>query len=130
MTRGDLPDEVRRFILTSIPSIPYLEALLLLHAGGEPAGWDASRVARRLYVADKQAGELLTALAAAGIASADASAAGVYHYRPATAELSERVNSLAAAYATNLLAVTDLVHSRLDKRAHQFADAFRLRKDS
>jgi hypothetical protein len=26
--------------------------------------------------------------------------------------------------------VTDLIHSRTDKRAQQFADAFRLRKDS
>jgi hypothetical protein len=37
---------------------------------------------------------------------------------------------VAKAYATNLVAVTDVIHSRLDRRAQQFADAFRWRKDS
>jgi len=129
MKAGELTDEVRRFILTSVPSIPYLEAVLLLRTG-PGAGWDVHRVARRLYVSEKQAGELLQGLAAAGIARADEAASGLYHYRPATPELGERIEALAEAYATNLVAVTDLVHSRIDKRAQQFADAFRLRKDS
>ena len=30
MSKTSVPDEVRRFILTSVPSVPYLEALLLL----------------------------------------------------------------------------------------------------
>ena len=39
--RSAIPDDVRRFILTSVPSVPYLEAMLLLR--GEPqAAWDAS----------------------------------------------------------------------------------------
>ena len=129
MKGGELTDEVRRFILTSVPSLPYLEAVLLLRT--EPgSGWDAQRVARRLYVSDRQAAELLAQIGAAGIASVDEGTPDVYRYRPNTAELGARVDALAEAYATHLLAVTELIHSRLDKRAHQFADAFRLRKDS
>ncbi len=30
MTATDIPDDLRRFILTSVPSVPYLEAILLL----------------------------------------------------------------------------------------------------
>ena len=77
MQGGELTDEVRRFILTSIPSIPYLEAVLLLRTvpGG---GWDVPLVARRLYVGEKQAGELLAALAAAGLAVADEGAPGTF----------------------------------------------------
>lgn len=129
MTGGELSDEVRRFILTSVPSVPYLEAVLLLRT--EPdGGWDAERVARRLYVSDRQAADLLGQLAAAGIASQGEGSPGQYRYRPNTDELASRLDALADAYASNLLGVTELIHSRLDKRAHQFADAFRLRKDS
>ena len=129
MARADLPDEIRRLILTSIPSVPYLEAILLLRS--EPGtAWDAPLVSRRLYVSEKQAAEVLQQLTAAGIAQQRGEAAGPYHYHPATAELGERLEQLAHEYATNLVAVTDLIHSRIDKRAHQFADAFRLRKDS
>ena len=129
MTRAAMGDDMRRFILTSIPSVPYLEAILLLRS--EPqAQWDAGRVATRLYVADKQADELLRQLAAAGIARADDQQAGAWRYHPSTDELARRIDGLADAYAHDLVAVTDLIHSRIDKRAHQFADAFRLRKDS
>lgn len=127
MTAGELTDEMRRFILTSIPSVPYLEAILLMRTG--PAtGWDAQLVARRLYIGEKQAAELLQALAEAGIAQTS-DAAALYHYKPATPELAQRLDQLAQVYATNLVGVTGLIHSRIDKRAQQFADAFRLRKE-
>jgi hypothetical protein len=130
MRRGDLPDEIRRFILTSIPSVPYLEAVLLMRSEPETR-WDPRRVAGRLYVAERQAVELLEALAASGIAAHDpAQEGGQYRYAPSSAELRERLDTLAHTYSVNLVGVTDLIHSRIDKRAQQFADAFRWRKDS
>lgn len=130
MRRTEVPDDIRRFILTSVPSVPYLEAILLLRA--EPdVGWDVPRLAARLYVAERQAAELLAALAAAGIArSEDQGDTALFRYAPATPELRERVDAVARAYSANLVEVTDLIHTRIDKRAQQFADAFRLRKDS
>jgi len=123
-----MPGEVRRFILTSIPSVPYLEAILLLRT--DPgAAWDAPTVARRLYLGEPQAAELLQALAASGIAQPSQSAES-FHYQPATPELAAMLEQLARVYSTNLVGVTDLIHSRVDKRAQQFADAFRWRKDS
>lgn len=130
MSRADLPDDVRRFILTSVPSVPYLEAILLLRT--DPAmAWDVRLLAARLYIADREAAELLSALAAAGIAGMeDQGDTARFRYAPATAELRERIDALARAYSVNLVGVTQLIHSRTDKRAQQFADAFRLRKDS
>jgi len=127
MRPASLPDEVRRFILTSIPSVPYLEAVLLMR---NEAGrtWDAPQLARRLYVPDRHAAELLDRMAAAGVAVHEGEPPA-YRYHPATAELRERIDVLAREYAANLLAVTDLIHSRIDKRAQQFADGFRWRKD-
>jgi Mn-dependent DtxR family transcriptional regulator len=130
MSRAELSDDIRRFILTGVPSVPYLEAILLLRTDPD-VGWDVRRLAARLYVAERQAAEVLTALAAAGIArSEDQGDTVLFRYAPATAELRERLDALAQAYSANLVGVTDLIHSRTDKRAQQFADAFRLRKDS
>ncbi|TFZ07967.1 hypothetical protein [Ramlibacter humi] len=125
MSRPELPPELRRFILTSIPSVPYLEAMLLLRA--EPAReWAAPDVARRLYLPEPRVVELLQALAEAGIAQP---APGGFRYGPAE-ELRELLDSVAAHYAADLVGVSDLIHSRAGKKAQQFADAFRWRKDS
>jgi len=128
MKSQDLPAPVRRFLLTSIPSVPYLEAVLLLR--GAPArAWTAADLARRLYIAEPAAAELLRSLAGAGIAQPSDNE-GALTYGPATPELSAMLDEVAHVYALDLVQVTDLIHSRVDRRAQQFADAFRWRKDS
>jgi hypothetical protein len=127
MKAADLPADVRRFLLTSVPSVPYLEAVLLLRSERTP--WDAPRLARRLYVPERQAQDLLQGLAGAGIA-APAGDGRSWSYAPVSTDLDTLLDAVSAAYAAHLVAVTDLIHSRLDKRAQQFADAFRFRKDS
>jgi hypothetical protein len=127
MNSQELPDHVRRFVLTSVPSVPYLEAILLLR-GGPAARWTAAGAARRLYLPEAVAAGLLQALVEAHIA--EPAGAEAFAYRPATPELSAMLDDLAKAYSANLVQVTDLIHSRVDRRAQQFADAFRWRKDS
>lgn len=129
MSKADLPGDVRRFVLTSVPSVPYLEAILLLRTNPATA-WDGSVVARRLYLPEPQAAGLLRALTDAGIAQATGHEPESFCYRPASPDLGAMLDRLARVYANNLVGVTDLIHSRIDKRAQQFADAFRWRKDS
>lgn len=122
-----MPADLRRFILTSIPSVPYLEAVLLLRA--DPAyEWTAADVARRLYLPEQRAAELLQQLGSAGIA--ERGAAGGCRYRPAAPDLGDMLDRLAACYASDLVGVSGLIHSTVDKKARQFADAFRWRKDA
>jgi hypothetical protein len=65
MNREPIPKDIRRFILTSITSVPYLEAILLLR--NEPQSpWDSQRLTQRLYISEKAGGELLSELHAAG----------------------------------------------------------------
>lgn len=125
MSLPELPADVRRFILTSIPSVPYLEAVLLLRAESGKE-WDAGQLARRLYVPERTGAELLELLRSSGIG--EPADAGGLRYAP-NAELRDLIDRLAQVYAANLVAVTDLIHSRIDRRAQQFADAFRFRKD-
>lgn len=125
MSDPELSADLRRFILTSIPSVPYLEAVLLLRAEPEKE-WDASQLARRLYVPERTGAELLELLRSSGV-GIPVGAAGL-RYAPAP-ELADLLDRLAQAYASNLVTVTDLIHSRIDRRAQQFADAFRFRKE-
>jgi len=129
MTHPPIPEDLRRFVLTSVPSVPFLEALLLLRADPTQQ-WESAMLASRLYIRERVAGELLAALCTAGIAQAcDPPASHCYRYDPVNEALRERIDRLADLYARQLVDVTHLIHSSLERQAQQFANAFRLRKD-
>ena len=135
---GDaIPAHVRRFILLSVTSVPHLEALLLLREN--PAQrWNARQVARRLYMKEDTVADLLDALRVKGLIVMDATQvdeagsgeAPCYIFRPATPALQQMLCDLAHCYSKNLLLVTHLIHSRQGNQAQQFADAFRIGKES
>jgi hypothetical protein len=124
-----MPEDVRRFILSSVGSVPYLEALLLLRSAPE-VSWGARQVAQRLYIGEKLARELLQDLASNGVAAPDEAEPPQFRYQPISPQLHQLLEKVVDFYARHLVAVTHLIHSRTDKRAHQFANAFRWRKDS
>ena len=126
MAATDIPDDVRRFVLAAIPSVPHLEALLLLR--GPPVdSWSPAQLARRLYVDDSTGIRLLDDLRDAGLAVADADG---WRYYPSEASLHAVVEQLATVYSRHVIAITELIHSSSERKAHRFADAFRLRKES
>lgn len=128
MGREPIPEELRRFILTSVRSVPFVEAMLQFRAaGGAPL--EARALAQRLYMPERNAAELATELREAGVLEAEAQAE-TYRYAPASPELAAMLEMLALFYSTNLVDVTQLIHSVSARRAMQFADAFKLRKDS
>ncbi|HET8745437.1 MAG TPA: hypothetical protein VFM98_07520 [Ramlibacter sp.] len=109
MTQTQVPDDVSRFIGDCVPSVPLLEALLLLRS--EPArSWDSFNVASRLYVGENEAHELLLAMEQSGLARRRED--GSYAFAPRTGELAGVIDALAATYAHNLVGITDLIHSR------------------
>jgi len=58
MSQEPLPEELRLFLLTSVPSVPFVEALLLLRdARGIPV--ETSQIARRLYMPEHAASTVL-----------------------------------------------------------------------
>jgi hypothetical protein len=132
MDNAAIPEDLRRFVLTSIPSVPFLEALLLMRA--DPAQpWSRESLARRLYVREKVAEGLLDELCRSGIAApwpGSTPEAEAFCYQPREDVLRERIDRLADLYASHLVEVTHLIHSSLDRKAQQFADAFKWRKDS
>lgn len=126
MTKNEITPELRRFVLTSIDSVPHMEALMLL-CSTAPARWSALELAQRLYVPPATAAAVLTDLNLAGML---ASESGAYSYAPGSSGLASTVQQLATFYSSHLVEVTVLIHSRRDRKAQQFADAFDFRKDS
>ena len=128
MPRDPLPEDLRRFILTSIPSVPYVEAMLVCR-DARGAAVSNELIAKRLYLAGKAATEVMQQLREAGVVEAAGTDPVSHRFRPATPELMAMLDVLAAYYRSHLVDVTDLIHSRTARRAQQFADAFKLRKD-
>jgi len=129
MTGESIPEDVRRFLLTSIPTVPHIEAMLLLR-GMPNERWDTRRVGERLYVNDKLAETVLRDLCEIGVLEATWEGSPLYRYRPSSEELRRVIDRLADTYARHLVEVTNLIHSGVNKKAQQFADAFMWRKDS
>jgi hypothetical protein len=127
MTGNQIPEDVRRFIVTSIPSVPYLEALLLLR---NPAiqDWNADLLAQRLYISKHQAEGLLDELYARGFLQKREPAKD-FSYAPRDQHLKDIADKLDAAYRLDLIGITHLIHSNSSKKLQQFADAFKWRRD-
>jgi len=133
MSDGVIPEDARQFLIRQIDSIAQLEGLLWLRAHAGEA-WDASALARHLYIAGDEAAAVLALEALRGLAAAeDGTDPPRYAYRPETAEHDAMVSRIDDLYRRYLIPVTNLIHAKPpDKsksRIEAFADAFRLRKD-
>jgi hypothetical protein len=121
-----IPEELRRFVLLSVPSVPFVEAMLVFREqAGTPVAIEL--LARRLYIPEREALEIVQQLRAARIIRESVQGAGQV-YDP-DQELAQMLELLARHYRTHLVEVTSLIHSRTGRMAQQFADAFKLRKD-
>jgi hypothetical protein len=123
-----IPDNIRRFVLTSIPSVPYMEAVLLFHRMPE-IECTARDIAKALYIPQARAEELLGALDAAGILNLTRGGAeSAYRFAPPEPARLEAIEGLANAYRDDVVAITNLIHAAAPRNALRFADAFKFRK--
>jgi hypothetical protein len=119
----ELTESIKRFVLTSIDSVPHLEAILLLHYDPEKE-WNSFMMSQTLYISEKRAHEILDDLCANQLA-AKQEHAQFYRYEPLSTDLKEKIDQLADIYAKHLIEVTNLLHSKTHKQARQFGDAFK-----
>ena len=124
MKQEVLTDDLRRLIF-SIPSVPHLEAILLMRR--EKGQWEAIGLAQRLYLPAERTATILGDLAAAQICRQDDAAVPAWRYQPVTEELDALVGSLERYYSQNLIEVTNMIHAgtRRHSRIQEFADAFK-----
>jgi DNA-binding IclR family transcriptional regulator len=101
-----------------------LEALLLLH--NRESGWTRNDLAGRLYLPDARVDALVRDLCREHLAEVDGD---TVRYAPADAAIAALIDQLAATYSRHVVAVTEIIHSGLERKARDFADAFVLRRD-
>jgi len=125
MSQENLPEDLIRFIHTSISGIPYLEALLLLRT--EPGrAWSVEAVCHRLYLPPTVVSELLNSLCASGMAVEEGPG---FRYEPQSEQLRHLIDRLAECYRHNLIEITRVVHSGAGSKAQIFANAFKWKRD-
>jgi hypothetical protein len=128
MNTSTIPDDIRRYVIQCVPSVPYIEAVLLMREGRDMV-WQPEILARRLYVNEDEALRLLSRLKADGLAAAQSGNGPGYRFAPETDDLRELWDRLAATYARHLIEVSTLIHGRSGGKAQMLADAFVWRKE-
>jgi DNA-binding MarR family transcriptional regulator len=126
MTAGAIDPAVEQFLLDSIDTVPHLEALLLLFQS--PAiVWTVAELAARIYVNEKQAGNILEDLTRRSLIVRVEQAPAKYQYIPRTPEQAALLERVAQTYRTQLVQLTRFIHSNASGSVRDFARAFRLK---
>lgn len=111
--KNAIPIDIRRFVRANIPSVPHLEALMLLKATA-PQRWCAASLATRLYVALDAAAAVLADLSQAGMLRTGPMQTEFW-YSAGADELAGLIDRLAQLQATNLVGLTLLIHSKCER---------------
>jgi hypothetical protein len=119
--------EAQRFIAEFIHSAEQLDVLLLLHSHPD-RDFTSAEVSQRVYTVPAAATLRLEELVAAGLLASDRAPDPRYRYAPASPRVAERVDTLAAAYRADRVAVIRLIFQAPADPVRSFADAFRLKR--
>ncbi|HEY0587782.1 MAG TPA: hypothetical protein VGD52_16730 [Pseudoduganella sp.] len=122
-----VPDDIRRFVIQRVPSVPYIEAVLLMRDNRHCA-WSAAVLARRLYLGLEETTQLLERLRADQLVVEEGGNGPGFRYAPASPEVEGIWDRLAVVYAQHLIEVSTLIHTRPAGKAQMLADAFVWRK--
>lgn len=128
MEENELNAPVERFIVAKIESVPHLEALLLLW-NTRPKDWTAQELAQRLYVSTEAAGRILLDLLAEELITDTSCLPKQYRCTSSSEESTRLLNTLDKAYRTDLIRISNLIHSKPASAVREFARAFRFTKE-
>lgn len=119
-----LRNEVDRFILEEIDSVPHLEALLLLW-NSRPRPWPVDELAHSLYITSDRTLAILHDLQQRNLAAFDN---GLWFCDPRSSR-SDLLEHVETTYRRELIRISSMIHSKASPAVRQFARAFRLKKD-
>jgi hypothetical protein len=120
-----IPDSIKRFILTSIESVPHLEALLQCYRRPDEK-WDAAKLGAAIYVETEKAGRLLKKLCSAGFVREAGDGKDAYLFNAASGQLKALVGQVDEVYSKYLIEITDLIHGK-STEIRKFSDAFKIK---
>jgi predicted ArsR family transcriptional regulator len=121
-------EEVYRFILNQIDSVPQMEALLLVWES-RPKKWTESEIAERLYVGTDAVRNIMQELVRRRMLAADAQSARQYFYESKSEDLDGLIEAVAATYRQDLVRVSTFIHTKTSSAVRDFAKAFKFTKE-
>ncbi|MGH9648789.1 MAG: hypothetical protein ACRD4E_18460 [Bryobacteraceae bacterium] len=119
--------EVDRFILTSIDSVPHLEALLLLWQNPSQQ-WTIEGVAKRLWIDHEATRSLLNDLARNQFLSVIVGEQEQYAFR-ADPGNDRILRGVAEIYRQEMIRISTMIHAKPSSAVRAFARAFRFTKE-
>ena len=119
--------EVDRFILTSIDSVPHLEALLLLWQNPSDQ-WTVDGVAKRLWIDPEDTRSILNDLARNQFLSVIVGDLEHYTYRPDPGN-DWILRGVAEIYRRETIRISTMIHAKASSAVRAFARAFRFTKE-
>lgn len=129
MSAAELSEELKGFIYANIDSVGKLEVLLLLAKHPERK-WLNTEVSREVRGAEAATSRYLSELTSAGVIASDGSSPPQFQYVPHTPQLRRVVEELRSAYHTFSARIIHLIYNKSIEQIREFAQAFRIRKDS
>lgn len=97
MPKGEIPEEVQRFLAAYISSVSQLETLLLLYENGE-GEWTVVSADRELRIGERLVGKHFEDLHRRNLFTVTAAQPLLYRYAPASSEVDQAVRALATTY--------------------------------
>ena len=129
MSHPEISDEeVFRFILHQMETVPHLEALLLLWRK-RPRRFTQSELSAQLFVDAGTVNEILKDLQRRELIAAAPGSSDEYSYEARSAYTDALMQALSDMYSRELISISKLIHSKAPSAAHDFARAFKFTKD-
>ena len=129
MSASDLPEELSRFIQSSVPT--YMAAELLLFLSQSPdKQWKPEEIVNEIQprvITLSAAKEYLALFKTQGLVVEKQDTQ--YQYRPASPEAVTAVSALAKAYNERPVTLIRTIYALADNKIQSFADAFKLKKE-
>ena len=121
-------EEVYRFILNQIDSVPQMEALLLLWEN-RPKQWSENEIAARLYVGVDVVRNIMQELLRRRLIAASTDSPKLFWYETKPGDGDGVIEAVAATYRHNLVRVSTLIHTKASSAVRDFAQAFKFKKE-
>jgi DNA-binding IclR family transcriptional regulator len=116
--------ELDRFILDEVDSVPHLEALLLLW-NNKPKHWAVEEMAKALYISQEATHSILQDLRQRGFAQSDNDH---YSYDPGY-DREHLIQKLDRTYRREIIRISNMIHSKASPSVREFARAFKFKRD-
>jgi transcription initiation factor IIE alpha subunit len=121
-------EEVYRFILNQIDSVPQMEALLLIWET-RPRQWSENEIAKRLYISVDSVRNVMQDLVRRRLLAASADAARQYWYESKSEDVDRLVEAAATTYRRDLVRVSTFIHTKASSAVRDFAQAFKFKRE-